>query len=419
MQLVADESVKQQQLDQMKRRATMLLVGATLLFLIAHTLEVRLTSFWWGAVSATAGASMVGGLADWFAVTALFRHPLGLPIPHTAIIPRRKDRVGRTMGAFVQRNFLSREVIEARLRTMKVAERIGQWLAQEENARSITLHAAGALASAAGLVQEQEVERIIGGTVATRVRAVRVAPMLSRLLDVLTEGNRHQQILSEVLQLTTRVVEDNRALIRTRIEQESPWWIPGSIDDKIYKKVLSAIERTMVEIERDGAHPLRARFDAALRRFIERLDSSPEMAQRIEAWKEELLTTEAARRFSASLWIDGRQALVRYAEHPESAGEFGAAVEHAITTFGTTVVVDQELLARVDQGILDIATYLVVHYQEEVADLIAQTVASWDPEVTSKRVELAIGRDLQFIRINGTLVGGLAGLVLYFVSKLW
>jgi uncharacterized membrane-anchored protein YjiN (DUF445 family) len=419
MQLVADEAVKQRQLDTMKRRATALLAVATVVFVAARYIEVATGSFWMGALRATAEAAMVGGLADWFAVTALFRHPMGIPIPHTAIVPTRKDRVGRTLGAFVQRNFLSREVIENRLRTLRVAERLAEWLASPENARTISRHLASAMASAAQMVPDDEVERIIGGTVATRVRAVRVTPLLSRLLGVLTEGNRHQELLSEVLQVATRVITDNRALIRRKIEEESPWWLPTSVDEKIYVKIVTAIERTMSEIERDTAHPLRGRFDHAVRRFMERLENSPEMARRVEEWKEEMLATDTAKRFSGSLWIDGKGALTKYAENPADGGEFGGAVEQAITTFGEKVLTDPELLAKVDAVIVDVAVALVARYQDEVADLIAHTVASWDPAVTSKRVELAIGRDLQFIRINGTLVGGLAGLVLYLMSNAW
>jgi len=415
MQLVQDEATKQRQLDTMKRRATALLVASTVVFIAARWVPVAHGSFWLGALQTTAEAAMVGGLADWFAVTALFRRPLGLPIPHTAIVATRKDRVGRSLGAFVQRNFLTREVIQHRLASARAAERLAHWLATPENARSISRHAAVVLASAAQMLKDEDVERLIDRTVATPVKALRVTPLLSRLLTVVTEGNRHQELLNDVIRVAARAVEDNRALIRDRIEAESPWWIPTAIDDKIFQRLLSGVERMLGEIELDPSHPLRVRFDAALRRFMERLDSSPEMAARVEAWKEEMLATETARRFSTSLWNEGKAALVRYADHPD-ADDPGNVVEHALTTFATKVAGDPALLGQVDAGIADIAAFLVARYQDEVADLIAQTVASWDPEVTSRRVELAIGRDLQFIRINGTLVGGLAGFVIYLVS---
>ena len=414
MQLLQDEATRQVQLDRMKRRATALLVLATVIFAVARAFETHFP--WVGVIRATAEAAMVGGLADWFAVTALFRHPLGIPIPHTAIVPARKDRVGRTLGAFVQKNFLTREVIANRLRSIEVAKRLGQWLASPDNVRQIARHAASSLASAAEMMPDAEVEAFIDRSVAERVRAMKAAPLLGRLLSIITADNRHQDLLNEAIRLAAGAVEDNRALIRTRVEEETPWWVPSAIDDKIYRKIVSAIERTLIEVRDDGAHPLRDRFDRTIQDFIEKLNHSPAVAARIEALKEELLLSDTARRFSSGLWGKAKTALVKYAEAPDAIAP--GTMERAINRFGEAVLEDPELLHKVDEFVLDIAMFLVDRYQSEVADLIAHTVASWDPDVTSRRVELAIGRDLQFIRINGTLVGGLAGMMIYLISKL-
>jgi uncharacterized membrane-anchored protein YjiN (DUF445 family) len=413
MQIMHDEATRQAQLDAMKRRATLLLVAATVLFIIARLLESRFG--WLDVVRATMEAAMVGGLADWFAVTALFRHPLGIPIPHTAIVPARKDRVGRTLGAFVQRNFLSRDVIEHRLRSMQVGRRLAEWLADADNARSISRNAAGAMSSAAQMLRDEDVQEVIDRSLATRIRSMRLAPLLGKVLVVMTEDNRHQEVLDEVIELASRTVNDNSDLIRERIEQETPWWLPAAVDDKIFKRVLGAIQRLLAELSADRYHPLRSRFDESLHAFIDRLNTSPEFAARVDAWKEDFLDNEAARKFSASLWEEGKAALARYASNPGDAAP--TAIEHALTTFGRKALDDPELLAKMDEFAVDVAAFLVSRYQDEVADLIASTVASWDPELTSRRVELAIGRDLQFIRINGTIVGGLAGLVIYAISK--
>ena len=413
MQILHDEATRQAQLDAMKRRATLLLVAATVLFVIARVLESRFP--WLDIVRATMEAAMVGGLADWFAVTALFRHPLGIPIPHTAIVPARKDRVGRTLGAFVQRNFLTRDVIEHRLRSMQVGRRLAEWLADPENARSISRNAASAMSSAAQMLRDEDVQEVIDRSLATRIRSMRLAPLLGKVLAVMTEDDRHQEVLDEVIDLASRTVNDNSDLIRERIEQETPWWLPAAVDDKIFKRVLGAIQRLLTELSADRYHPLRARFDESLHAFIDRLNTSPEFAARVDAWKEDFLDNEAARKFSASLWEEGKDALARYASKPGDAAP--SAIEHALTTFGRKAVDDPELLAKMDEFVVDVAAFLVARYQDEVADLIASTVASWDPELTSRRVELAIGRDLQFIRINGTIVGGLAGLVIYAISK--
>ena len=412
---LADEAARQAALDSMKRRATGLLIFATVLFVVTRALESRW--HWLAIVRATAEAGMVGGLADWFAVTALFRHPLGIPIPHTAIVPAKKDRVGRTLGAFVQRNFLTREVIEHRLRSMQVGLRLAEWLADADNARTIARNAATAMSSAAQMLRDEDVQEMIDRSLAERVRTMHLAPLLGKVLTVMTEGDRHQEVLDEVIDLASRVVNDNSEIIRNRIEQETPWWIPTAVDEKIFKRVLGAIQRLLKELSADPNHALRQRFDTSLRDFIERLNTSPEFAARVDAWKEEFLDNDAARRFSASVWQDAKAALARYASNPESKAP--GVLENALTTFGQKAVDDPELLAKLDEFAVDVAVFLVSRYQDEVADLIASTVSAWDPELTSRRVELAIGRDLQFIRINGTIVGGLAGTVIYLISSLF
>jgi len=412
---VPDEAARRLRLRNMKRRATGLLLIATVVFIAAHLLEPRYP--WLAWLRAAAEAAMVGGLADWFAVTALFRHPMGIPIPHTAIVPQRKDRVGRTLGAFVQRNFLTREVIEGRLRSLRVGERLARWMADPENARTIARQTAVALAAGAQVLKDDDVQELIDHNLQLRIRKTQVAPLAGRLLSVVTEGNRHQELLNEAIVLIARAVEDNHDLIRDRVERESPWWVPTAVDRKIYEKIVTSIERTLVEIRDDPEHPLRLRFDAALQEFIDRLEHSPETAARAEALKLELLDAEAVRRFSASLWVDTKAALLRFAENPEASSREGGSIERALTTFGEAVIADPKLVEKVDDFITDVAVFLVARYQDDVAELIAHTVQNWDPEVTTQRIELAIGADLQYIRINGTLVGALAGLLIYTISK--
>ena len=400
----------------MKTRATGLLVLATGVFVVARYLESRFP--WLGYVRAMAEAAMVGGLADWFAVTAIFRHPMGIPIPHTAIIPARKDRVARTLGSFVQHNFLTREVIEARLHGIRVGERLAAWIAQPPNARLIARQAASALAAGAQVLRDDEVQALIDHALESRIRKTQIAPLAGRLLSVVTEDDRHQELLNEAIVLIARVVEQNHDLIRERVQRESPWWVPTAVDEKIYQKIVTSIERTLVEIRDDPEHPLRERFDQALRRFIDNLQHSPYTLARAEELKTEFLDAEAVRRFSASLWVDTKAALLRYAENAEATQREGSSIERALTTFGEAVLADPELLKKVDAFITDVVAFLVERYQHDIANLITHTVQNWDAQVTTQRIELAIGRDLQFIRINGTLVGALAGLLIYTLSRL-
>lgn len=408
-----DEANRQARLTRMKQWATGLLILSTIIFLVCRLLEPRFP--WLAIVRATAEASMIGGLADWFAVTALFKHPMGIPIPHTAIIPTRKDRVGVTLGAFVQKNFLNRDVIVAKLHSLNGAERMARWMVEPENARRIARQIARALAAATNVLRDDDVEDAITRTVVDRVRGTQVAPMLGKFLSVLTADNRHQALLDDAIRLTARAITENQDFIRDRVESESPWWVPGAIDDRIARKIVAGLERTMQAVHEDPEHPLRQRFDAALDEFIVRLQASPAVILRAEEIKDEVLNAEAVRGFSASIWADTKAAITRYADEPD--GFKPEAIQKGLTAFGDAILKDPILMEKVDAWLIEAVVAVVERYQNEVGELIATTVKRWDPIATSRRIELAIGRDLQFIRINGTLVGGLAGMLLFLLQK--
>ena len=412
---IQDEAAKRATLARMKRRATGLLVAAAVLFVITRLLEH--TYPWIAPLRAMAEASMVGGLADWFAVTALFKHPLGIPIPHTAIIAARKEQIGRALGNFVQRHFLSRDVLAAKLAQAKVGEHLAEWLSEPANARGVARHAAAAVAGGVRVLRDEDVQELLDGVLRDRIRRTRVAPLAGKLLTVITEGGRHQELLDEAIELLARGVHDNQEMIRARIEKESPWWIPEAVDDKIHQKIVGGVDRTLQEVRADPGHPLRQRFDDALTNFIARLNESAELQARAEALKLEFLDDAAVRRFSAAVWDEAKAALFRYAERPEAFQP--GAIERGLVAFGEAARKDPVLVAKLDGSIADLALGIVERFQGEVSALIAQTVASWDPVETSTRIELAIGKDLQYIRINGTLVGGLAGLIIYYLAKLF
>jgi uncharacterized membrane-anchored protein YjiN (DUF445 family) len=415
-----DEVARQARLDRMKRLATLMLAGSLLVFIVTLLLEP--TYPWLGFLRATAEAATIGGLADWFAVTALFRHPLGIPIPHTAIVPKRKDQVGRTLGGFVQRHFLSAEVVAAKLRSARVADHLATWISEPEHAQMVARQAAVGLAAAAKATQQETVQELIEGSVARKIETTPVAPLLGKALSVITAENRHQELFEEVIRLLARAISTNRDFIRERIDAETPWWIPEPIDEKIAEKIVTSIDRTLQQIRDNDDHPMRERFDAALNDFIQRLQTSPEVIAKAEAMKHEVLNAEAVRTFSSSLWSDVREALVRQADALKGQGlgqEHGhglQVISNGLVSFGEAVRNDPELLAKIDNWIVEVVAHLTDRYRDEVAALISDTVRSWDPDATSRRIELAIGRDLQFIRINGTLVGGLAGLVIYIVT---
>jgi len=414
-----DDADRQAQLDRMKRRATGLLVVATAIFGVTRWYESRYP--WLGFIRATAEAAMVGGLADWFAVTALFRHPLGLPIPHTAIVAARKDRIGRTLGNFVQYNFLARDVVERRLAAMRIAERAVTWLADPANARLIARQVALGLARSAEALPDDDARRLIGDGLAARVHATRVAPVLGSVLSFITSDSRHQDLLGDALGLIEQSVRENREIIRVKVAEESPWWMPEVVDERIYLKIVGAIENLLREVRESPDHPLRAKFHEALVRFTDKLRTSPDVIAKAEALKEEIFSAPVLDEIATSIWRTARTGLVRYAERQPAEGESAppGALERGIVSFADAMRSNDAMLGELDRFVTDATLTVVEQYRHEVGELIAHTVAAWDPEATSRRIELAIGRDLQFIRINGTLVGGLAGLIIYAVSRFW
>ncbi len=410
-----DEEEKRERLDKMKRMATGLLVLAAIVFVVTSMFEARWP--WLGYVRATAEAAMVGAIADWFAVTALFRYPMGVPIPHTAIIPNRKDRIGKSLGNFVQNNFLSPPVLLARLRGANVAQKIARWLADPQHGDAVGKHAAAGVKGLVQVLRDEEVQEIIEQSVISRARATQVAPLMGKVLSVVTADNRHQELLDSAIRLFQRLFDENRDALRDKIRRETPWWMPTAVDDQIYNKIVRSVENTLHEVTADPDHPLRGRFNEAVGEFVDRLKSSPEMIARGEELKEEVLRHPAVRGFSGSIWSDVKSSVLTHSADPQS--EFRRRVGHAVTRFGASLQEDEELLDKVNGWVEQAVLYVVDQYRHEVAALIETTVAAWDPEDTTRKIELQIGRDLQYIRINGTLVGGLVGLLIYTVSRLF
>ena len=424
-----DDAERQARLDAMKRRATGLLAIALLIFIVALVFEPQYP--WLGYIRATAEASLVGGLADWFAVTALFKHPLGIPIPHTAIVATRKERIGQILGTFVQKHFLSRDVISANLRRVHPAERAALWLADREHARQIARQFASGLAKTLEALPRDEVQELVAHVVRNRVRAFRVAPALGKTLALALADNRQEELLNAAVRLAADAVRNNRDVIRDRVRAETPWWVPPVLDDKIYRKIIEAVERLLGDMVKDPAHPLRTAFDDAIRDFIDRLQHSPEVIARAEALKEEWLMDEGTLELSKRLWDGIQQAVSSYATGADGGGggrggrggpggdsTLPTPLDSGLSEFGRTLQSNPAILAEIDDLLIDLTAGVVEKYRVEIGDLIAQTVAGWDPAATSQRFELAVGRDLQFVRINGTLVGGLVGLAIYTITRL-
>jgi uncharacterized membrane-anchored protein YjiN (DUF445 family) len=398
----------------MRRWATGLLVFAAILFLVTHLFES--THPWVGFVRAVSEASLVGGLADWFAVTAIFRHPLGIPIPHTAIVPSQKDRIGRTLGNFLKNHFLTREIIASEVRRLGLSERAAHWLRDQDNSRKLAGQLAGGLARAIQAVPEREVRALIQRNALERVQKTSVAPIMANLLSVVTTENRHYELLDEVLDILGRAVSEHREAIKGRLKKESPWWIPGPVDQAISKQLLAALEGSIGDVRDNPFHPIRKRFDQAVAQFIERLRTSPEVAARADALKDQFLNSAVIEEFVAGLWESIKNSASRYAADPDHHQPDTLAT--GISSAGDSLLSNAELRAELDGFLTDQVANAAERHRDQIADLVARTVAAWDPDVAARRLELAVGSDLQFIRINGTLVGGLVGLLLHALKTL-
>ena len=391
-----------------------MLVAVTVVFFIARWQQQY--HGWVGYIRAFAEASMVGALADWFAVSALFRHPLGIPIPHTAIIPHRKDQIGRSLGEFVQTNFLTREVLDERLAGANVGKRLGDWLADERNANKAGEGVTDLLRGALEVLDDRDVSSSLETLIERRVRATPVAPLVGRAIDLAMEGGHHQRLFDAMMTGLGSFIEENRATFRARLEHESPWWVPESIDDRLFAKIYGAVHSFLADVGADSNHELRQAMDARVATFADRLRTDPALLAKGEELKLELLAHPDVRAWLGSLWGEVKRNTVAALDDPGS--ELRHRLDVSLTSLGRRLATEPALQAKVDDWVMRAAGHVVDHYRGEVADLIAGTVAKWDGAATAERLELQVGRDLQFIRINGTIVGGLAGLVIYTASQL-
>jgi uncharacterized membrane-anchored protein YjiN (DUF445 family) len=410
-----DDPERARDLAHMKRLATGLFLLAAAVFLACVLLGEE-AGAWVGYVRATAEASMVGALADWFAVTALFRHPLRLPIPHTAIIPRKKDQIGESLGTFVQENFLTRAVVEEKLTTVDVPGRLGTFLAAPGRAERLAGDASVVLTALTSLLRDEDLEPAVAGIVDRKAHETPAAPVLARILELVVEGDRHQEVLSAALRLLARFLEENRLVFRAQLGDASPAWVPDWVDDRVFDRVFTGLQGFLEEVGADPRHELRRSYDARLRAYVHALRTDPDTAARVEDLKKELLEHPAVRTWSGSLWTNAKNAVLAAAADPDS--ELRSRVAELIGDGARLLQTDPTVRELVQRHTHRIAGYLVERFSGDLAELVSSTVARWDTEETSRRIELQVGKDLQWIRVNGTVVGGLAGLVIYTVAQL-
>ncbi|MBB5954669.1 uncharacterized membrane-anchored protein YjiN (DUF445 family) [Saccharothrix tamanrassetensis] len=414
-QLTAADQLKRTGLRRMKLVATGFFLAATAVFVVALVFEEGGPA-WIGYVRAAAEAGMVGALADWFAVTALFRRPLGLPIPHTAIIPTRKDTFGDALGSFVGTNFLSADVVQDKLRRVGIAQRVGAWLVQPDHAERVTSELSNVVKGAITVLRDDDVQAIVEQAVLRRLTDQPWGPPLGRLLGQVLTDRAHHKLVDLMCDRAYDWVRDNHDRIVGLVSERSPVWSPKFMDSLLGDKVYNELLNFAWAVKTDGEHPMRQAVDQFLISFSADLQHDPATVERAEAVKQQVVDHPDVQRLIGSAWGTAKGMLLTAAEDPSS--ELRKRIREGLMSFGQRLVSDESMRAKVDGWLEGAAGHVVGNYRDEITTLITDTVERWDAEETSRKIELQVGRDLQFIRINGTVVGALAGLVIYTIGQL-
>jgi len=400
----------------MKAAATGLLVVMAGVFIVTRQFEAAYP--WLGYVKAFAEAAMVGGLADWFAVTALFRHPLGLPIPHTAIIPRNKDRIGEALANFLKENFLIAPVVARRMRNIDLAGAVGRFLQAPSGQETRIRHGASRLI--ADLFESLDDERLGGlvkSSIANRIRNMEVSPLLGHALASAINEDRHVPMLEAAIRWTARALDANEGLIREMVHKRVNWVLKlASLDTKLADAIIDGLRKLTADMHTDPAHPVRVKIEEALAQLANDLQTKPETRERVEAMKLELLENRSVSLWLDTLWQKGREAIIRAARNPDAAmaGKLGEVLQ----SMGQSLEKDARMKGAINQFARRAVSGMAASYGSSIVKLVSETVRGWDARTITNRLEAAVGRDLQYIRINGTLVGGLVGLTLHALDSL-
>jgi uncharacterized membrane-anchored protein YjiN (DUF445 family) len=405
----ADEA-RRRGLRRMRTLATGLLVFAAIVYIATRGAEGFL-----GYVNAGAEASMVGAIADWFAVTALFKHPLGLPVPHTAIIPKRKESLGASLQDFVAENFLNEEVVRERVATAQVSAQVGAWLGEPGNAGKVIDVGSKALADGLARVKRDDVAAVMRDAIIPKLLDEPLAPAAGQLLAEIVADRAHVGAVDLMLTELHLWLDRNADDVQALVGQRAPWWSPVWLDEKVALWVHGELLQWVSEIRDSPRHLARRALDDWLAQLADNLQNNAVTQQRAEHLKQRILAQEKVIDTSIALWDALRRALIASLEDDEGLLRERAIQElHAM---GRQLVEDDTLAARMDALLADGAAYVVNNYGSQIATVISATVNRWDGEETAQRIELHVGRDLQFIRINGTVVGGLTGVVIHAFSQ--
>jgi uncharacterized membrane-anchored protein YjiN (DUF445 family) len=404
--------VRRRRLVAARRRATAFLGAATALFIGVTVAGAHGTLL--GFIQAGAEAAMVGGVADWFAVTAVFRHPLGLPIPHTAVLVERKDQFAATLGQFVQENFLNADVLTERIRAIGLTPRLAAWLAKPDNAARVGGHVADLAARAAHTLRDEDVQRVLTNELTRAVNAIDVAPLAGRTVRAIIAEGHHKELFNTMLSAADRYLGEHHEELRTRFESEAPRFVPDMVYGRAFERMYTHLRLRLEMMSRDPDDPTRRQFEDWIAGLPDRLATDPVMRERGERIKRDIQDSPLLRDWSSSIWENAKAALRAQAADP--ASELQRRITDMVAGAGRRLGEEPRLYKWVDRAIENAARGLADQFHDELAGLVTGTIERWDAEETSTQLELLLGRDLQFIRINGTVVGAGVGLVLHAIS---
>nr|WP_090276239.1 DUF445 domain-containing protein [Mycolicibacterium komanii] len=413
----AADAERRRALRRMKVVALSFLIGATVVFLLCTWAQSTGDAPGWvGFVRAAAEAGMVGALADWFAVTALFKHPLGIPIPHTAIIKRKKDQLGEGLGAFVRENFLSPEVVSTKLRDADVAGRLGKWLSDRAHAERVAAETATVLRVLVEMLRDEDVQAVFDRMIVKRIAEPQWGPPVGRVLATLLAEHRQEALLQLLADRAFQWSLNAGPVIDRVIERDSPTWSPRWVDhlvgDRIHRELMDFTDK----VRRNPDHELRRSATRFLFEFADDLQHDEVTIERAENVKEQVMARDEVARAAETAWNATKRILFESVDDPSST--LRTRIADSVMLIGESLRDDADLRDKVDNWIIRAAQHLVAEYGVEITAIITDTIERWDADEASRRIELHVGRDLQFIRINGTVVGALAGLVIYSIAQL-
>ncbi|TPI51816.1 MULTISPECIES: DUF445 domain-containing protein [unclassified Mesorhizobium] len=414
----ADAHAKTVMLRRTKFVATGALALCVVVFALAKSFES--TYPWLGFVAAFAEAATIGGLADWYAVVALFKRPLGLPIPHTAIIPENQNRIADNLGRFIEVNFLAPEPVREKLAEVDFSALVADWLADSERAAGLSRFVVRLIPQTLAAVEQSGLRGFVTGRMLEQIEKVPLAPLAAELLSALTDDRRHQRLFDEFIKVIGRFLNDEQALttMREKIREELPSLFNlFRADAYLLKKIVASAGSLLDEVRADPDHPMRTEFDRFAQAFVERLRTSKQYARRAEKLKRDFLARPEVKALAGDMWESLRLFIEQDAKAPRSI--IRAHLANMFVEVGRHLAGDAKIRADMNQGFVVALSSFVESQKSGVSKFIADQVKRWDLAQLTRLIEMNIGRDLQYIRFNGMIIGGLAGIVLYTAERLF